>query len=260
MGKARARLGTSSAAPIPTEWERAWAARPRLRGWLHATALPVALAATTALALRRERHRSAVAVYGAGLCAMLATSAGYHRLTRTEAQHRWSQPADHVMIFAAIAGSATPVATAVLPPAVAKPAVASLWAGAAIGAFGRLYDRTHGTSYGAVAYLALGWSGIVLLPLVVRRHGVRAGALLTAGGVAYTVGAGLFAARKPNPFPEVFGYHEVWHTATLIGAAFHLAAIAEITRDGERSPEDEDGATPATVIEFDFSRTAAELS
>lgn len=260
MRTARGRLGVGVAAtPVPSEWERAWAARPRLRGWLHATALPVALAATTALAIRRERHRSAVAVYGAGLCAMLATSAGYHRLTRTEAQHRWSQPADHMMIFAAIAGSATPVAAAVLPPPVVKPAIASLWAGAAVGAFGRLYDRNHGTSYGAVAYLGLGWSGIVLLPLVVRRHGVRAGALLTAGGVAYTVGAALFAARKPNPFPEVFGYHEVWHTATLVGAAFHLAAIAEVTRDGERATETDTEGRPVevgTVIEADFSQTA----
>jgi hypothetical protein len=150
-------------------------------------------------------------------------------------------------------------AAAVLPPPVVKPAIASLWAGAAVGAFGRLYDRNHGTSYGAVAYLGLGWSGIVLLPLVVRRHGVRAGALLTAGGVAYTVGAALFAARKPNPFPEVFGYHEVWHTATLVGAAFHLAAIAEVTRDGERATETDTEGRPVevgTVIEADFSQTA----
>lgn len=163
---------------------------------------------------------------------MLATSAGYHRLTRTESQYRWTQPADHVMIFAAIAGSATPVAAAVLPPRAVRPAIAALWSGAAVGAFGRLWDLRRGTSIGTVAYLALGWSGLALLPSVVRRHGVRVGALLTGGGVAYSVGAGLFATRRPNPFPKVFGYHEVWHTATLVGAALHLAAIAEITRDG----------------------------
>lgn len=236
----------------PTEWERAWAARPRLRGWLHAGALPVALGATTALALRRRRHRNAVAVYGAGLCAMLATSAGYHRLTRTEAQYRWSRPADHVMIFAAIAGTATPVATGVLPPRAVRPAVTALWVAAAAGAFARVVDLRRGTFVGHVASVGLGWSGLALLPLVVRRHGVRVGALLAAGGVSYTVGAAFFAARRPNPWPEVFGYHEVWHTATLIGAAFHLAAIAEITRDDHdvaaaTGPE-RDGAGPPAVV------------
>jgi len=205
--------------------------RPRLRGWLHAGALPVALTSTAALAFRRRRHRSAVVAYGAGLTAMLATSAGYHRLTRSEMQYRWTQPADHMMIFAAIAGSATPVVAAVLPPHRARRFIGLLWGGAALGAVGRMVDLRRGTSLSGVAYLVLGWSAIVLLPTVVRRHGLRNGALLAAGGLAYSVGAGLFAAGKPDPFPGVFGYHEVWHTATLVGAACHLVAIADITHD-----------------------------
>lgn len=215
----------------PPTWDEVWSARPRLRGWLHAGALPVALASTAALAFRRRRHRGAVVAYGAGLTAMLATSAGYHRLTRSELQYRWTQPADHMMIFAAIAGSATPVVASVLPAHRARPFIGLLWAGAALGAVGRVVDLRRGTSLSSVAYLVLGWSGVVLLPTVVRRHGVRNGVLLTAGGVAYSVGAGLFAAGKPDPFPTVFGYHEVWHAATLVGAACHLVAIADITHD-----------------------------
>jgi hemolysin III len=218
--------------PDLNQWEVDWASRPRLRGWLHATALPLALAATAGLTARRRTHRMAVAAYGVGLSAMLATSAGYHRLTRTERQFRWSQPADHMMIFAAIAGSATPVAAAVLPAPVIRPAIASLWAGAALGAFGRMWDLRRGTSISSFAYIALGWSGAALLPLVIRRHGMRNGMLMAAGGLSYSVGAGLFAMQRPNPWPAVFGYHEVWHTATLVGAACHLAAIADITRDG----------------------------
>lgn len=239
----RRRLLKSKVASVAalSQWESEWAARPRLRGWLHAMALPVALSATAGLTARRRTHRSAVAAYGVGLSAMLATSAGYHRLTRTEGQFRWSQPADHMMIFAAIAGSATPIAAAVLPAPVVRPAVVSLWAGAAVGAFGRVWDLRRGTSISSFAYIALGWSGAALLPLVIRRHGVRNGALLAAGGLSYSVGAGLFAARKPNPWPEVFGYHEVWHTATLIGAACHLVAIADITRDAAEAAGDVGG-------------------
>jgi hemolysin III len=212
-------------------WEQAWAARPRLRGWLHVGALPVALVSTAVLAARRRAHRSSVLAYSAGLSAMLATSAGYHRLTRSEAQYRWTQPADHMMIFAAIAGSATPVVASVLPARRARPFIGLLWGGALVGAAGRVIDIRRGTSISSLAYLVLGWSGIVLLPTVVRRHGVRNGALLGAGGLAYSIGAGLFAAGKPNPYPGVFGYHEVWHAATLVGAACHLVAIADMTHD-----------------------------
>jgi hemolysin III len=222
---------TVGVVPSVRHWELEWAARPRLRGWLHTMALPVVMAATAGLTARRRTHRSAVAAYGLGLSAMLATSAGYHRLTRTHGQYRWSQPADHMMIFAAIAGSATPVAAAVLPARVVRPAIASLWAVAAIGAFGRVWDLRRGTSISSFAYLALGWSGAALMPLVLRRHGVRNGVLLAAGGLSYSIGAGLFAAKKPNPWPAVFGYHEFWHTATLVGVACHLVAIADITRD-----------------------------
>jgi len=233
--------------PVLSQWEAEWASRPRLRGWLHAMALPVALAATAGLTARRRRHRHAVAAYGVGLSAMLATSAGYHRLTRTEGQFRWSQPADHMMIFAAIAGSATPIAAAVLPAPVVRPAIVSLWAGAAMGAFGRVWDLRRGSSISSFAYIALGWSGAALMPLVIRRHGVGNGVLLAAGGLSYSLGAGLFASRKPNPWPAVFGYHEVWHTATLVGAACHLVAIANITRDGIDAIEGGDDAEGMAV-------------
>lgn len=226
-----ARRAARQAEAAAVAWEQAWLQRPVLRGWLHVGALPAALVSTATLALRRRAHRRAVVAYGAGLSAMLATSAGYHRLTRSASQYRWTQPADHMMIFAAIAGSATPVVSVVLPPRRARPFFALLWGGAALGAVGRLVDLRRGTSLSGVAYLVLGWSGVVLLPTVVRNHGLRNGVLLTAGGAAYSLGAGLFAARKPDPFPSVFGYHEVWHAATLVGAACHLAAIADMTRD-----------------------------
>jgi len=239
---------------VLTEWEQDWANRPRLRGWLHVGALPAALAATTVLTFRRPTHRAPVAAYGAGLTAMLATSAGYHRLTRTETQFRWSQPADHMMIFAAIAGSVTPVASAVLPRRYARGAIAGVWAAAALGAFGRLVDLRRGTHISSFSYLALGWAGALLFPGVVRRSGLLNGALLAAGGVSYTVGAVAFAANRPNPHPEWFGYHEVFHAATLVGAACHLVAIANITRESpggagdDTDPDAIDDAVLAPVV------------
>jgi hemolysin III len=221
-------------------WEQQWASRPLLRGWLHAAAFPAALAATASLTLRRKKHRKAVAAYGAGLSVMFAASATYHRLTPNESWVRVTQPLDHAMIFAAIAGSATPVAAVVLPEKALRPALGGLWGAAAVGAWSRVNDlRFHrsGMSPGSVAYLTLGWSGAALLPLVVKKTGWVNGALVAVGGVSYTIGAVLFAIRKPNLFPRVFGYHELWHVATLVGAAAHLAAIANMTADEETQEE-----------------------
>ena len=222
-------------------WEKEWSERPLLRGWFHAAAFPAALAATTTLAFRRRKHRKAVATYGAGLSVMFAASAAYHRLTPNEEWMRVTQPLDHAMIFAAIAGSATPIASVVLPEKTVKPALAALWTAAAFGALGRVDDlrsHRHGISPGSVAYLALGWAGAALLPLVIKKTGWVNGGLIAAGGLSYTVGAILFAVEKPNLFPRVFGYHELWHLATLVGAATHMAAIANMTEDtpAEMSP------------------------
>jgi hemolysin III len=219
---------------VLTLWEQEWGSRPLLRGWLHVAALPAALGSTALLALKRKKHRKPVIAYGAGLSTMLAASSAYHRLTRNESWAEWTRPLDHAMIFAAIAGSATPIASVVLPQKAFKPAMVALWGTAAVGAAGRANDIRHdrrGVSPSNVAYLVLGWTGAALLPSVVRKKGVVNGALIATGGLSYTVGAVLFALRQPNFSPKVFGYHEVWHTFTLIGAVSHMIAIANMTRD-----------------------------
>lgn len=234
------------AAGAPSVWEQQWATRPILRGWLHAAAFPAALATTATLTFRRKKYRKAVAAYGTGLSVMFAASATYHRLTPNESWARLTQPLDHAMIFAAIAGSATPVAAVVLPEKTVKPAIGALWGAAAIGAWSRVNElrfHRHGFSPGSIAYLALGWTGAALLPLVIRKTGWVNGALIATGGISYTAGAVLFALQKPHLFPRVFGYHELWHVATLIGATTHMIAIANMTEDKQTDPSKEPEAS-----------------
>jgi hemolysin III len=215
--------------PAEAGWAQRWAARPTLRGWLHAAALPVAAAGTGVLAARRRGKRAPIAAYGAGLCTMFGTSAAYHRLTRSERTYRWARSADHAAIFAAIAGTATPLVASVTTGRTRAAAIAGTWALAAAAAAERVAGIHQGRDR-SYSHLAAGWLGVALLPALARRHGTPTAALFAAGGGAYTAGAALFAARWPGGDRRHYGYHEVWHTFTLAGAGFHLAAVATATR------------------------------
>lgn len=219
----------NAASATPTKWERDWARRPKLRGWLHVAALPAMAAAGSTLIARRPGKRGPLAAYTAGVCAMLGTSAAYHRLTKTETTFRWAQRADHAAIFAAIAGTATPLIAAVTTGRTRVAAVGATWVAAAAAAGERVVGLGHGRTRG-YSYLVLGWAGAAIAPALLHRHGVRPTALLAAGGVAYTAGAVMFASQWPNSTAKVFGYHEVWHAMTLAGIGLHLAAVADATR------------------------------
>jgi hemolysin III len=162
---------------------------------------------------------------------MFATSAGYHRLTRSESAYRWTRPADHAAIFAAIAGTATPLVASVTSGHTRAVTLSALWGTAGVAAAQRVREVRSGGSGGGWTYVALGWMGAALVPALARRHGLAPAALLAAGGAAYTTGAVLFSQRKGELAPGVFGFHELWHTLTLVGAGLHLGAIALATRD-----------------------------
>lgn len=211
------------------QWQKEWNARPALRGWLHVAAAPVAMAGTAFLAARRQKQRSSLVAYAVGLSSMFLTSALYHRLARNRQQHDIGQAADHAMIFGAIAGTATPVITSVLPPEKAKPLVACVWTGAALGAAGKVIDLRRGSSYASILYLLYGWSGLGLLPSILSKKGKANAMLLIGGGAFYTVGAVLFSTHQLDFNPKIFGYHETWHVATIAGAALHMIAISNMT-------------------------------
>ena len=208
-------------------WAEQWAARPRLRGWQHAAAIVPAAAVGIGLTVRARsrRERVAAASWGAGLVGMLASSAAYHRLPRTERAAQRLRRLDHAAIWGAVAGTWTPVALAVLPGPAGTALASTMWgtavvaAGAKTAAFDRVDPRVN------VLYVAMGWAGVLILPKMWRRLGPGATAMLMAGGAAYTLGAIGYAAKWPNLVPGVYGYHEMWHTATLAGAGFHAVSV-----------------------------------
>lgn len=205
---------------------------PRLRGRIHQVAflvwLPVG-AALVALA-RGGAARVGAAVYALGLASVFGASAAYHRGAWGAAARRRMKRLDHSMIYVLIAASYTPVALLALHGPWTIAVLATVWAGAALGVVLKL-SRIDGFRVATAAlYMALGWLAVVALPQLVRGMSTPALGLAVAGGLLYTAGAIVFALRRPDPRPTVFGYHEVWHAFMVSAAACHAAMIALLVR------------------------------
>ncbi len=137
---------------------------------------------------------------------------------------------DHATIFVMIAGSYTPLCLLVLRGWIAVVMLVAAWIGAAVGA---VLACHAGPSSGVVRnglYIVLGWAALVAAPQLVVHLQARELALIAIGGVLFTVGAASLAKRWPDPFPGVFGYHEVWHMLVVAAVVCHLIAISSVVR------------------------------
>jgi hemolysin III len=205
------------------------AIKPRMRGVVHEYAFFVALAAGTGLlvAAPTSKARFVAAVYVVGLAGLLGTSALYHRVTwRRPNVRRWLRRLDHSMIFLLIAGTYTPFALLVLSQPLGGVVLVLIWTGAAGGIVLSLLwpDAPKGVS--AAVYVTLGWVAVIAMPDMVDRLGVLGVALVIAGGLLYSAGAVVYARKRPDPAPTVFGYHEIFHVLVVVAAALHFAVIA----------------------------------
>ena len=205
------------------------AVKPRLRGVSHQWAFFVSLVLGAALILAANSPKAtlAVAIYAFSLSALLGTSALYHRVNwRRPNVRRWMRRLDHSMIFVLIAGTYTPFALLVLHGTIATAILAVVWIGAIAGTIVEMIWIEAPKWVTAIIYLSLGWVAIVAFPEMWSAIGIWGTALVAAGGLLYTVGAVVYATQRPNPNPEVFGYHEVFHALTIVAAAAQFAAIA----------------------------------
>jgi hemolysin III len=202
--------------------------KPRLRGVVHQWSFFVALVAGVTLVVLAPAGRAtaAAAVYAAALAGLFGTSALYHRVTWRPAVRAWMRRVDHSMIFVLIAGTYTPFAVLVLAEPLDDVVLAGVWAGAAAGIVFSLVWVRAPKWLTAGAYVALGWFSLVAMPQIIDRAGVAPLVLLLAGGAAYTAGAVVYALRRPDPLPAVFGYHEVFHVLVVVAAVVHFVAVA----------------------------------
>src|ERR1700751_703403 len=203
--------------------------RPRLRGVLHQWAFVVSLVAGLCLVLWAEslRARVAMAVYALSVAALFGTSALYHRVDwRTIGARRWMRRLDHTMIFVLIAGSYTPFGLLVLHGTVAAAMLITAWSAALAGAVFKLIWIDVPGWLGAATYISIGWIAVIALPDLLDRLGIGAVAMLMLGGILYSVGGVIYARKRPDPLPRVFGYHELFHLLVIAAAALQYAVVA----------------------------------
>ena len=201
---------------------------PRMRGVTHAWALWFAAIACVVLALYAPTAlaRAAALVYGIGLCALFAASGLYHRWRWNPRWRPLLRRIDHSTIFVFIAASYTPVALLVLSGPVQVVVLASAWVGALAGVTLSVAWIGAPRALVAACYLALGWVAIVAIPQLATKLGVAPFVLFVLGGLLYTVGAVIYATRRPNPWPRTFGFHEIFHALVIAAATVHFVAMA----------------------------------
>jgi hemolysin III len=165
-------------------------------------------------------------VFAASVVAMLGASSLFHRGRWTPSRKRWFGFLDHAMIYALIAGTYTPFALLVLHAGWRAPILAVVWGGGIAATILKLVRPNTPAWVSAATCLALGWVSVIVFPQIVEGIGLGAAALLMAGGIAYSVGAVVYARRRPDPFPQTFGYHEIFHTLVVVAIVCQYLTIA----------------------------------
>lgn len=206
--------------------------KPRWRGVLHHGAALVALGAGAVLTLMAPGARAAVsaAVFSVALATMLGVSALYHRREWSPAADRWLMRADHAAIFVFIAGTYTPFALLGLEGEASRALLTTAWVGAGLGVLQALLFVQLPRVLTSLLYVGLGWAVVPYLGPLREGTGPVGLTLLAVGGVLYSVGALVYALRRPDPAPRVFGYHEVFHALVVLAVVCHFASVALLVR------------------------------
>jgi hemolysin III len=203
--------------------------KPRLRGVSHQWAFFVSLLTGAALVLSAPTGKAtlAAAIYAATVAGLFGASALYHRITwASAAARRWMRRLDHSMIFLLIAGTYTPFALLSLDGTIATVILIAVWTGALAGIVMKLFWIDAPKWLVALTYVLLGWVAVAAFPELLADIGVTATALVAVGGFLYTLGAVVYARKRPDPVPSVFGYHEVFHALVIAAAAVQFAVVA----------------------------------
>jgi hemolysin III len=202
--------------------------KPKMRGWLHAGAFVATLIAGPILIAEAPDAWATfvLSVYVVAIAALFGVSASFHLITWSPSARRRMRRADHATIFIAIAGTYTAVCGLALTGWARDLMLCVVWAGAIGGIVLRQVWLDAPKWAVAIPYVVVGWSALLVLPQLFRALGGAGFALMAAGGLCYTAGAIVYAAKRPDPWPATFGYHEVFHLCTVVAAVLQYVLIA----------------------------------
>jgi hemolysin III len=205
------------------------ALKPRLRGVSHEVAAFVfPVLGLLLLLLAPASSRVPVAIYTAGLTAMYATSACYHRGKWSVSARQRMRRLDHSMILIGIAATYTPIAAIGLDGSTARALLVAVWSLAALGIVIRNVWLGAPRWVVPSVYIGVGWTAVAVTPALWSQLGAVTFTLLLAGGLVYSLGALVYGRRRPDPVPAVFGYHEVFHALVLLAGLIFYAAVARV--------------------------------
>lgn len=207
---------------------RVAALKPRLRGWLHFSAAPLALVLGLVLMIATPTAglRGAVAIYVLATVMLFGVSAAYHLGAGSPSVNAFLRKLDHANIYLMIGGSYTPLAAA-LPSATLRWTILGLvWSIATVGLIVRVAWTGAPRWLVTGSYIGLGWVAIFFLPALYQAYGLATVALLAIGGLFYTIGGVVYARKRPNPHPAWFGFHEVFHLFTILAYLVQYGAVA----------------------------------
>lgn len=202
--------------------------KPLLRGTSHALAFVAALPLGLVLVLQADTGLQLVAaiVFASSVATMFGASALYHWLEQPLAHKRWLRRIDHAGVYGLIAGTYTPFGLLVLQGDWRIVVLSIVWSGAFAAILLKFVWLDAPKWLSAAIAIALGWVAVVAAPQLVDRIGLAGSLLVLAGGVAYTAGALVYAFRRPNPYPRVFGFHEIFHVLVIGAVACQYSAVA----------------------------------
>jgi len=188
----------------------------------------VVLLSCSPLLFTRARTTADVAwvlCYVGGVAAMMATSALFHRIQWQPGPRRAMRRADHSAIFLAIAGSYLGIAGLTMHGTIRLVLLIVIGAGAAVGIAIRQLALDTPKWVNTLPYLVVGWAAVAVMPQIYRGGGSEVFSLVVAGGLSYSIGAVFYGTKRPRLSPRVFGYHELFHACTLLGAGLHFWAV-----------------------------------
>jgi hemolysin III len=204
------------------------AVKPRLRGWLHLGIFPASVIAGIVLVAvtRDPKARVASGIFAATASLLFGVSAAYHRGNWTPRTRELLKRMDHANIFLIIAGSYTPFALLLVGGDRGRLMMWIVWSGALLGVALRTVFINSARWLSAPVYLALGWTAVFFVPDLLRSGAIGTFVLLVVGGVFYSIGGLVYGIKRPNPSPRWFGFHEVFHSCTIIGYVVHYVAVS----------------------------------
>ncbi|MFV0320721.1 MAG: PAQR family membrane homeostasis protein TrhA [Microbacterium sp.] len=199
--------------------------KPTWRGWIHAATFPVAIAAGIVLIVLADGvpAKWASAVFMASSLLLFGNSALYHRFNWGPKTKAVLKRIDHANIMLLIAGTYTPIATLALPPDKGLILLCGVWGGVLLGILFRVFWIGAPRWLYVALYLVLGWAAMMYIVDLFQANAAMM-ILVIVGGVLYTVGAVVYAMKKPNPWLGVFGFHEIFHVCTVLAFLCHWTA------------------------------------